>query len=276
MNDGIKDTLRSIPYLPASLRAVRRLFGKTSQEEYRQAYFPETTYPDDVFVASYPKSGNTWVRLLLTEVLAAPEEQGDGWERHHRVVPDLYRHREWADNASRPRYMKTHEAWFDRYPRCLYIVRDGRDTMVSYYHYLQGFRDDLGSFSHFLRHEANWPTYWHVHAERAITAAAERPDDFLIVRFEDLKTDDFAELRRMVSFCGIDAEENDIVRATEQCRFDRLKKKEQRHGHPDKADEAGSFFRSGSTRQWADYFSDEDLDWFLERSRTAMEHFNYL
>jgi hypothetical protein len=276
MNDGIKDTLRSIPYLSESVQAVRRLFGQTPQQEYRHMYFPETTYPDDVFVTSYPKSGNTWVRLLLTEVLADADEQGSGWERHHRVVPDLYRNREWADATSRPRYMKTHEAWFDLYPQCLYIVRDGRDTMVSYYHYLQGFRDNIDSFSRFLRNQAKWPTDWHVHVERAIAAAAERPDDFLIVRFEDLKTDDVAELRRMVSFCNIDADEHDIIRAAEQCRFDRLKNKEKQYGHPDKAEEAGSFFRSGSTRQWDDYFSDADLNWFLHRSRDAMEHLDYL
>ena len=275
MKNGFKDTLRSVPYLPESVQAVCRLFRQTPQQEYRQMYFPETTYPDDIFVDSYPKSGNTWVRLLLTEVLVDTDGERSGWE-HHRVVPDLYRNRAWADEAERPRYMKTHEAWFDRYPRCLYVVRDGRDVMVSYYHYLEDFHEEINDFSTFLRVHATWPTRWHTHVKRALHAAQSRPDDFLIVRFEDLKNDDVRELRRMVDFCDIDASPDDIKRAVQACRFSALKEKEQEHGHPDEVDEAEAFFRSGTMDQWEDVFSDEDLRWFMERSHDVMEQLNYV
>ena len=44
-----------------------------------------TVYPDDTFLVSYPKSGNTWVRFLLANLLFPDEEVG--FANINRLLP---------------------------------------------------------------------------------------------------------------------------------------------------------------------------------------------
>jgi len=45
-------------------------------------------WPDDIFLVSFPKSGNTWTRFLIAN-LVHPEEKV-GFENIHRLVPDPF------------------------------------------------------------------------------------------------------------------------------------------------------------------------------------------
>lgn len=89
--------------------------------------------PEDRFLVSYPRSGNTWVRFMLTTLLAGTPADFQSIERH---VPDIYRvgaGRLWQ--LSSPRFLKSHEPATRRYPVVVYLIRDPRDVALSYYHY---------------------------------------------------------------------------------------------------------------------------------------------
>ena len=55
-----------------------------------------TVYPDDTFLVSYPKSGNTWVRFLLSNLLFPQEDVG--FANINRLLP--------APGVSSKRYLK--------------------------------------------------------------------------------------------------------------------------------------------------------------------------
>ncbi len=108
---------------------------------------------DDVFLASYPRSGSVWLRFLLTEMLS-----GDAsFVTIARTVPYVGKHR--ATPRLVPgggRMIKTHEPFMSRYRRAIHLVRDPRDVCISYFNFLQrigkitirGGDDEAASFDH--------------------------------------------------------------------------------------------------------------------------------
>ncbi|HLI30949.1 MAG TPA: sulfotransferase domain-containing protein [Terriglobia bacterium] len=97
-------------------------------------------YPDDVFLVSYPKSGNTWLRFLAGNLVnpTCPVTFANIECR----VPSIYLNPESKlRSLPRPRILKSHECFVPQYSRVIYVVRDPRDICLSYYHYLIKYRE---------------------------------------------------------------------------------------------------------------------------------------
>src|SRR5881227_2930975 len=80
-------------------------------------------YPDDVFLVSYPRSGNTWIRFLIGNLIY-PNDPVTFANLEQRI-PSIYTY---PNHVLRrlPRVLKSHEVFDPRYPRVIYIVRDPR------------------------------------------------------------------------------------------------------------------------------------------------------
>src|SRR6266705_2696851 len=61
---------------------------------------------DDVFIVSYPKSGNTWVRFLLAHLLAPEKEIS--FRNIEDYVPNIYKSSRTLEQREGRRYIKTH------------------------------------------------------------------------------------------------------------------------------------------------------------------------
>ena len=94
-----------------------------------------TVFPDDVFLVSYPRSGNTWMRFLVGNLLY--QETPVTFANIEARLPEIY-------FQSRPRAARLAPATpaekamksFSRTIRgAIYIVRDPRDVAVSFYHH---------------------------------------------------------------------------------------------------------------------------------------------
>ena len=61
-------------------------------------------FPDDVILASYPKSGNTWSRFLIANLLYP--EQHPNWGNIDRLIPapEVMSKREFETGAETPHY----------------------------------------------------------------------------------------------------------------------------------------------------------------------------
>src|SRR5215468_2315878 len=92
-----------------------------------------TVFPDDVFLVSYPRSGNTWARFLVSN-LVHPGEPTTFANVESRI-PEIYFNPDHVmRRLPRPRVLKSHECFQPHYPRVIYIARDPRDVAVSSYH----------------------------------------------------------------------------------------------------------------------------------------------
>ena len=224
----------------------------------------------DTFIVSYPKSGNTWVRFLLANAMR-PERVAT-FHDLDSFVPDLHKCRARVDHSASPRFIKTHHAYCGKYPRFIYICRDGRDVMVSFYHFE---RDRFkGSFSEFIRSRnthvfGQW--HWHEHVSAALIEAKARPRNVLFIRFEDFLAKPLQVSSRIIKFCSIDVSESVIEEVSDRCLFHRLQEIEKTYGGSD----VDLFMRKGSSNQWIEYFSNDDIEYFHEQAGETLKLAGY-
>ena len=186
--------------------------------------------PDDVFLVSFPKSGNTWTRFLLANLISPAEPAT--WANIDRLIPCLVATptRDFQ-RTSRPRIIKSHGCFDPRYPKVIYIVRDPRDVVVSQYHYSRKTRviaDDLpieAFVARFLAGETCTYASWgqNVSTWFCTSYGSQR---FLLLRYEDMLADTAHELAKVVEFLQLSVTPEQITRAVERSAADRMRKLE--------------------------------------------------
>jgi aryl sulfotransferase len=218
--------------------------------------------PDDIIVATYPKSGTTWMQRILSLLIFRSEEplaldRTFPWLEVNRrpieaVVNELeaQRHR---------RSVKTHVP-FDGVPRFetakyIHVSRDGRDVCMSYHNHCMGFRaealarmDAIGLAEPTLRrryprvdpdltiHFRNWLTTGAITGESDGTPYlsyfayektfwdARKRDNLLFVHYDDLQADLTGEMRRIANFLDIDITDSELSRMAGSASFDSMRK----------------------------------------------------
>lgn len=202
--------------------------------------------PDDQFVAAFPRSGSTWLRTMLTDVLV-PGAEGNPSVFNARI-PGIKLRRVPALRAlSSPRLLMTHSPWQPALHRAVYVVRDGRASVVSYYHYLTTRKGQVMSFETFFERYMGgaYGVPWHQHVESWLGKGAPRMgDDLLVVHFEGMKANREEALARVTRFLGIEADEAAIRWAAGRASLDNARRIEaQRRGALARGD--ASFYRGG-------------------------------
>ncbi len=186
--------------------------------------------PDDIFLVSFPKSGNTWTRFLLAN-LRFPEEPAT-WANIDRLIPDpTGTAKRDFDRMPRPRIIKSHECFDPRYPRVVYIVRDPRDVVVSQYHYHRKIRkiEDDSPIEKFVTRFLAGETCPHGSWGQNIATwlyTSEGDPRFLLLRYEDLVADTPRELAKVVNFLHFSAGPEQIAQAVERSSADRMRELE--------------------------------------------------
>lgn len=195
-----------------------------------------TVFPNDIFLVSYPKSGSTWIRFLISNLLYP--NQNITFSSIQNIIPDIYlsSNRELLQRP-RPRILKSHEYFDPRYKKVIFIVRDPRDlTVSSYFHFLkygliteetsleqfsEGF---LSSRYHFIG-ESNPLGSW---SENTGSWLGAKKDDFnfLLLRYEDFQSDLTTQLKKIADFMAFDCSELEINNAINNSSIKRMRELE--------------------------------------------------
>ena len=255
-----------------------------------------TVLSDDVYLASYPRSGNTWTRFLLAN-LAYPDTPAT-FANIEDLIPSIHLFpNRWLSTRPRPRFLKSHEYFDPRYPKVIYVVRDPRDVAVSMYHYcikreylpetcpidqfvprfIAG--EFFNDFATWGEHVATW------------LAARENSPTFLLLRYEDILEDAVRELSRVAAFLHIPDDPKRLQEAVERSSASQMRSLEKkqssdwiltRNTRPDKP-----FVRAAKSGEWNQALAPESVmaienAWsismqklgyaFCSRVETAMGH----
>jgi hypothetical protein len=202
--------------------------------------------PDDQFLVSYPRSGNTWVRHLLREVIIRGRPDLPPPEKLWMLIPDLHVHP--MEHPARgifgmpTRIFKSHNLRDLRGRRIVYIFREPADTLISYFHFhVRGkIEPALVAQGPDAFCQAMLPR-WCEHVNMALDEIAVAPSRMLLVSYEMLTQDGARALGAITRFLGLKADEAVLTAAIEQSKFENLQAKEAQNPKNPKE----FFFRKG-------------------------------
>lgn len=247
--------------------------------EKKQKRFPRL-YKDDIFLVSYPKSGNTWVRFILANYLT---NNNCDFINSHLIIPDIHFNPEELRNITiRPRFIKSHNNYTSRYKRVIYIVRDGRDVAVSYYFHLikyyqinpdTSFKDYLQEFN--AGHLNNYGS-WSSHVK---SWTRNKAKDFLLIKYEDLKSNTYREVSKILDFSGLEIVPIKLQESIRASSFENMKIMENLQNNftelLSNSNQNISFVRKGLVGDWKNMFQEEDTKLFKKNHADVLKSFNY-
>jgi len=191
--------------------------------------------PNDTFLVSYPRSGNTWTRFLIANLLYPNDAVS--FANIERLIPDCEAHSNlYLTRLRSPRVIKSHEYFDHRYCRVIYIVRDPRDVALSYYNFQRKYRQIPDEYpltqyvSDFVAgriNSADWGTW----AENVGTwLVREGQPGFLLLRYEDMMADPTRALAKVAHFFNLEPAADLLATAVERSSAPRLRELERSQG----------------------------------------------
>ena len=231
--------------------------------------------PQDIFQASYPRSGSTWLRFMLFQILRGEEA---GFGKIDACIPEIEHH-----SGIQPvlpqggRLIKTHEKYRNDYKRAVFLVRDVRDVLLSSYAAAVDLglaplvsEGDLDSYLlSFLKGRALQMGSWQEHSRSWMESPLAKNGNLMVVKYEDLRRNPEPMLARLLEFLGITPNHEVIRKAIENNSLQQMRAKE------DEARKAGErtvllasyqggvgngrFVRKGSVGGWRNKLSEAQV-----------------
>jgi hypothetical protein len=219
---------------------------------------------NDVFLASYPRSGNTMLRFMLAEALSGAPSS---FETIQRLVPEVGVHGN-ASSLLPPsgRLIKTHEPYCTRYRRAIYIVRDVRDVMLSSFAretaldvlHIRSLDDYVRPF---VQGKMTRFGSWQRHVNGWMNSELSRSGNLLVLRFEEMREDLEGSVARCLEFLGKKVDPFVVHAAVRNNSLERMRAKEDTATTlPKSPGEEGRWVGKGSIGGWRRKLTHSQLD----------------
>jgi hypothetical protein len=267
------------------------------------------------WVASYPKSGNTWIRAFLARLVAGP--QPDGINRIAEIVPwehaGVFYQRHLSgpvDNATeqelatvRPnvhraiaaattgfQFLKTHTVMarhlgtptvtMDVTAGAIYIVRNPLDVLISYSRFRSWSTDEtiaiINASGRLLPRAPNGSYQLCGSWSENVQSWTRSPHDrILVLRYEDMLERPQESFAQVLRLIGAAIPEPELKAAIEDTSFAALSRQEASLGFTERPPETARFFRSGKSAQWRDVLTEEQIARLVTGNREIMQRFGY-
>ena len=245
---------------------------------------------DEIVIATYAKSGTTWVQQIIAQMLFGPDPDLEVAEISPwldlRVPPKEVKLSEVESQAHR-RILKTHlpvdALVFSPKAKYLYVGRDGRDVVWSLYnHHVKANHlwyealndtpglvgppmgpppDDIHEYWREWFESDGYPFWPFWESVRSWWEVRALPN-VMFVHFDDLKRDMPGEMRRIASFLEVPIDEARWGETVEYCTFGWMKQ------HADRSVPLGgvtfdggarSFINKGTNGRWEQTLTPEEV-----------------
>ncbi|KAL4613563.1 sulfotransferase family cytosolic 2B member 1-like [Arapaima gigas] len=239
----------------------------------------------DTLIATYPKSGTTWMQEILTLL----HNQGD--ETMSRTVPNWAR-APWLEQfyfsevmkmLQAPRLITTHlpyhllaPALKDTKVKVIYVARNPKDIAVSFYHFhkMANFLPEFGSFDEFLNHFLEGSVSYGSWFDHVRGWTKQMTDNVFYITYEEMWLNLRGSLERISAFLGRPLLAEQLNNTQKHCSFSRMKENPMVNYTTVSTDimdhSKGPFMRKGKIGDWKNMFSEEQNRQFEEVFRTKM------
>lgn len=274
----IKDRIKN--YIAAKLKIKDKIAEAVPLEMQKHGFVPiSESMDDDVFIVGFPKSGNTWLSNLVAGMVLESSSERFGLNLVNEIVSDVHAKKFYKRMGNRV-FFRSHSLPQQKYRNVIYIVRDGRDVMVSYYHYLRKLKpNERIDLDGMIRRDLYVsPSNWGMHLNRWLSNPYGAR--MVIVKYENLLTDTLAELRKLSDFLSYEMEDEKLKEISEMNSIENIRNKVRVHGWEyDKAysnSDSLSFFRKGVIGNYKNEMSEEQISFFEKRFENELKRMDYL
>ena len=234
----------------------------------------EQFVPQDVFIVGYPKSGNTWFQDLVTMVIYGVPPSLAPPLLAQTLVPDVHS-RPFFQRYATPMFFKSHYLPRPEYRRVVYLLRDGRDALISMYHHFTAFRDSV-DLAAMVTDETQLPHgFWHNHVNAWLANPFQA--DLLVIKYEDLQHEPVTELERFCEFAGVRRDRSLLETVARETVFEKMRQREIRLGEGDLEWPKNRIFRRrGVIGSYKDEMPADVLGLFMSYSTDTLKRCGYL
>lgn len=215
---------------------------------------------DDIFIATYPRSGTTWMQMILYQLTTDGNMDMAHIAEHCPWFEHSMHSAQGFENLPAPRIFKTHLSYrnIPKGPgRYICVARDGRDVAVSYYNLYRNYNGYKGAFADFFEQFMNGKVHygsWFKHVE----GWSKRRNDLnvLFLTYEELTRDLEGSTRRIAAFCHLEISPEKLPVIVERCSFAFMKQHESKFDPAlemlwESGTQLNSFLRAGQTGEGA-------------------------
>lgn len=249
-----------------------------------------------ISVIEYPRSGANWLLKMLSDYLRIsyrdldkkPESTIGSLMQKHFNIPPLARFNV-RKNVNPFQYLeKTHvftkiDTKIDK--RIIYVIRDPRDVMISYYNYEKYFtrkvlkektgfvfddklsiRNELASYIKHRFQSNSFPYLsWPEHVNKALN-----DQRILFIKYEDLLLNPASEIMKTLDFLKLKTNNKRVANIVSHHSFQKEKRrlKETRQ-------EYSIHLRKGISGEWKEHFNKEMLEYIYLNAKKQMKLFGY-
>ena len=237
-------------------------------------------FNSDVFLVSYPRSGNTWVRNIIAEIIFG--RSGKTLGEIGNYVPDVHAANVDDMNLPHPRVIKSHFNYTENYKRVIHIVRDPRDVFISYHKYLKQRNRYDNSLENFVVDVCNgsiFPGTWSHHInswvfnEDRINSIDN--NNFLMVKYENLTDEPEKNIIKIATFLGKKLHKSRLDEIKHRTTISAMKTKE-RKGSFEWLPGGLEFINDGIYGKWKNTLPETLVDYINKNNEKVMVKLNYL
>jgi hypothetical protein len=240
---------------------------------------PETVLNDDIFIVSYPRSGNTWVRFLVGTLYFNKKID---WVNIEEYVQNVYDDNSKLLKVKSPRLLKSHNSYDQRYKKVIYIVRDVRDVVISYYYWhlkMANYQNTFDEFfDEFIEGKCAFQD-WDNNVTSWIENKNKIEKGFLLVKYEDLKQNTFEKLKDIADFLSLQRDDTEINSTIAWASFENMRRIEVEQQSEVKrfknSDHSIPFVRQGKSGSWKNTLTDKQKQICKKRFGKLLNELGY-
>lgn len=238
---------------------------------------------EDIFLVSFPKSGNTWLRFLVANAIKVKFkiDRQVNFFSIHDIIPDIQLSRNICNQGpfgqqNIPRIIKSHSSYNPYYHRVIFLVRDPRDALISYYYFLKNYEKVPSDWdlSQFVRSSKYGAQAWATHTE-SWCFTKNSSQNIQLLSYEELLSDPHEQLRRVMNLIGFSLTGSELDEAVMLSSKENMKQSEWQHKSTYSVKtQKTAFVRQGKATGGKE-LSDEDRQYVEEVTRLIAEKIGY-